>query len=215
MITTPSPYVIFVDDDPGIVGSMSFLLKAERIDFFSFSSGEEFLKEIKNKPALLIGPGCILLDIRMNKISGLDVFNYLKNSNVSSCMPVAFMTGHGDVQVVARVMQDGAFDFMPKPVSGEELISRIKKYFQVSIELCTKRDRHDQIYALLNTLTAKEKEVMSLLFEGASNKEIAEKLGNSVRTIELRRAAVFDKLHVINAVELVRLLDSIDWKKIS
>ena len=209
----PTPYVIFVDDDPGIAGSMSFLLKAEQIPFVSFSSGEEFLSALKLKPELLEGPGCILLDIRMNKLSGLDVFDTLKKSNC--CMPIAFMTGHGDVQIVARVMQEGAFDFMPKPVAGEELVTRIKKYFEISLERWSQKSHKASVIERIDTLTGKEKIIMGLLFEGAANTEMADQLGNSVRTIELRRAAVYDKLQVANAVELVRLLDSIGWKNTS
>ena len=205
-----SPYVIFVDDDPGIAGSMTFLLKTEGISFYSYSSGEEFLSAVNERPELLDGPGCILLDIRMNKLSGLDVFEKLRQINCS--MPIIFMTGHGDIQIVARVMQEGAYDFMEKPVAGEELISRVKKCLSVSMDLWEQNNHKESVIKRIETLTGKEKVIMGLLFEGHANKEIADKLGNSVRTIELRRATIYDKLQISNAVELVRLLDSIGWK---
>ena len=154
--------------------------------------------------------GCILLDIRMNKLSGLDVFEKLRQINCS--MPIIFMTGHGDIQIVARVMQEGAYDFMEKPVAGEELISRVKKCLSVSMDLWEQNNHKESVIKRIETLTGKEKVIMGLLFEGHANKEIADKLGNSVRTIELRRATIYDKLQISNAVELVRLLDSIGWK---
>jgi FixJ family two-component response regulator len=206
------PYVLFVDDDAGMASSMKFLLDTEKITCHHFSSGEAFLEAIKKTPALLNGPGCILLDIRMHTVSGLDVFEHLKTINPQMLMPVSFITGHGDVPIVTRVLREGAHDFMQKPIAGEDLLQRIEGYFKES-EARLARDRHHQeVMERVESLTGKEHLIMQHLFEGEANKEIAEKLGNSVRTVELRRAAIYDKLKVKSVVELVRLLESIDWK---
>jgi FixJ family two-component response regulator len=206
------PYVLFVDDDAGMASSMKFLLDTEKIICHHYSSGEDFLEAIRKLPSLLNGPGCILLDIRMHTVSGLDVFEHIKTINPLMVMPVAFITGHGDVPIVTRVMREGAYDFMQKPIASEDLLQRIEGYFKES-EIRLSKDHHNkEVMERVESLTGKEHLIMQHLFEGESNKEIAEKLGNSVRTVELRRAAIYDKLKVKSVVELVRLLESIGWK---
>jgi two-component system response regulator DctR len=205
------PYVLFVDDDAGMASSMKFLLDTEKITCHHFASGEAFLVAIQKTPSLLNGPGCILLDIRMQTVSGLDVFEHLKKISPQMVMPVAFITGHGDVPIVTRVLREGAHDFMQKPIAGEDLLQRIENYFKESeVRLVKNRHLHE-VMERIESLTGKEHQIMQHLFEGESNKEIAEKLSNSVRTVELRRAAIYDKLRVKSVVELVRLLESIGW----
>lgn len=205
------PYVLFVDDDAGMASSMKFLLDTEKITCHHFASGETFLVAIQKTPSLLNGPGCILLDIRLQTVSGLDVFEHLKKINPQMVMPVAFITGHGDVPIVTRVLREGAHDFMQKPIAGEDLLQRIENYFKES-EVRLVKNRHlNEVTERIESLTGKEHQIMQHLFEGESNKEIAEKLSNSVRTVELRRAAIYDKLRVKSVVELVRLLEGIGW----
>ena len=206
------PYVLFVDDDAGIASSLKFLLDTEKISCHRFQSGEAFLQAIQETPSLLDGPGCILLDIRMQTVSGLDVFDHLKKINPQMVMPVAFITGHGDVPIVTRVLREGAYDFMQKPIAGDDLVQRIYGYFKES-GLRLNKDKHNkEVQERVASLTGKEYLIMQHLFEGESNKEIAEKLGNSVRTVELRRAAIYDKLKVKSVVELVRTLESVGWQ---
>ena len=205
------PYVLYVDDDDGIAKSMKFLFDTEKINSHYFNSGEVFLESINKKPQLLDGPGCILLDIRMKELSGLDVFEKLKKIDMYLVMPIIFMTGHGDVPIVTRVLKEGAIDFLQKPIAGEEFLQKIQDYFKISDGLWQKKNHQLETSERLSSLTAKESLVMSHLFKGNSNKEIAEKLGNSVRTVELRRASIYDKLRVRSVVEMVRLLESIGW----
>ena len=206
---TQSPYVLFVDDDEGIAKSLKFMFDADKVKYEHFESGEAFLAAIHKKPFLLEGPGCILLDIRMKKISGLDVFDELKKTQTEFVMPIIFMTGHGDVPIVTRVMKEGAIDFLQKPISGDELLKKIGNYFKVSSNLWTKKQHLISVKESLSSLTSKEYLIMQHLYRGESNKDIAEQLGNSVRTVELRRAAIYDKLRVKSVVEMVRLLESI------
>lgn len=204
-----SPYVLFVDDDEGIAKSMKFMFDADKITYEHFESGEAFLAAIHKKPSLLDGPGCILLDIRMKKISGLDVFDELKKTQTEFVMPIIFMTGHGDVPIVTRVLKEGAIDFLQKPISGDELLTKLGNYFKISSNLWTKKQHLISVKESLSSLTSKEYLIMQHLYRGESNKDIAEQLGNSVRTVELRRAAIYDKLRVKSVVEMVRLLESI------
>ena len=204
-------YVVFVDDDSGIANSMKFLLEAEKIPFQHFVSGDDFMQACQDQPDLLQGPGCLFLDIRMPGVSGLEVFDWLRNTHPNAALPVIFMTGHGDVPIVTRVLKEGAFDFIQKPFSGEDLILRIGRYFAESQTRWMNNAHFIEVRERVDSLTERERLIMQKLFEGLSNKEIAEQLGNSVRTVELRRASIYDKLKVRSAVELARLLDSIDW----
>lgn len=206
-----SPYVLFVDDDFGMSNSMKFLLDAEKIPLRHFSSGQEFLDAIHKDPELLAGPGCLFLDIRMPVMSGLDVFEQLKKNHPQLCLPIVFITGHGDVPIVTRVLREGAFDFIQKPFTGEDLLLRIERYFDESNQRWKAGQHRDEVMERIHSLTERECLIMQKLFEGLSNKEIAEQLGNSVRTVELRRAAIYDKMKVRSVVELTRLLDSIHW----
>lgn len=215
MLSTPlnsRPYVILVDDDYGLSASVRFLLQSENIPCECFESGDEFLKSVRIEPKLLQGPGCILLDMRMPGMNGSEVFDQLRQIKPECSMPVAFLTAHGDVPLVTRVLTLGAADFIQKPASAETLLEKIKSYFLLSEERTKADQMRLEVMSRIESLTGREKAVMNLLYEGMANKEIAEKLGNSVRTIELRRASVYDKLKVHSAIELARMLQSIDWK---
>jgi FixJ family two-component response regulator len=210
--TVAEKYVILVDDDPGLSASVKFLLQAEKIRCESFSSGTQFLEKAKQTPDLLAGPGCILLDMRMPGMNGSEVFDQLRELAPDSPMPVVFLTAHGDVPLVTRVLTLGAIDFIQKPASAETLLEKIRGYFAISEAKRQSAIRHQDVLERIAALTGRERSVMALLYEGLANKDIAEKLGNSVRTIELRRASVYDKLRVSSAIELARMLQSIDWR---
>jgi two-component system response regulator DctR len=209
----PPPYVITVDDDPGMLKSIGFLLQTEKLTSHSFSNGQDFFTKIQEQPALLNGPGCILLDVRMPGMSGLEVFDQLTAMDQEMNMPVVFITAHGDMALVTKVLKQGAVDFITKPFSAEDLLLRLHQYFEISRARYITKANKLEVYRKIGELTERELFVMEHLFEGLSNKEIAELMGNSVRTIELRRAAIYDKLNIKNAVDLARLLDSANWKK--
>lgn len=209
----PPPYVIAIDDDAGMLKSMDFLLKTERIPVRLFSGGPAFFAEVQTHPELLNGPGCILLDVRMPDMNGLEVFDKLIAIDGNLNMPVIFITAHGDIALVTKVLKQGAVDFIPKPFSAEDLLLRLHQYFEISRARYSRKASIQSVHLRISHLTERELFVMEHLFEGLSNKEIAELLGNSVRTIELRRAAIYDKLNVKSAVELARLLENAEWKK--
>lgn len=210
----PGPVVVLVDDDEGLGASLRFLLEAERIVCEHFLSGKALLQALKQKPrpAWLDTPGCVLLDVRMPGENGTDVFEQIKRVAPELALPVVFMTGHGDVPLVTRVLKEGAFDFIQKPIEGEALLARLSDYFKESSSRLAELELRHSVEEKITTLTEREREVMWHLYLGQSNKDIAEKLGNSVRTIELRRATIYDKMGVKNTVEMARLLERIGWQ---
>ncbi len=209
----PAPYVIVVDDDPGMLQSIEFLLQTEKLKCYAFSSGTALFEKFQTQPDLLSGPGCILLDVRMPGMSGVEVFDKLTAMDPEMNMPVIFITAHGDVALVTKVLKQGAVDFIPKPFSAEDLLLRIQEYFEISRARYIRKATKLDVFQRVAELTERELFVMQHLFDGLSNKEIAELLGNSVRTIELRRAAIYDKLNIKSAVELARLLENVQWSK--
>jgi two-component system response regulator DctR len=209
----PPPCVIAIDDDAGMLKSMEFLLKTERIDSYFFSGGPAFFEAVKATPELLNGPGCILLDVRMPDMNGLEVFDRLISIDPNLNLPIVFITGHGDVALVTKVLKQGAVDFITKPYSAEDLLLRLHECFDISRSRFIRKANIQSVEHRIKQLTEREFFVMGHLFEGLSNKDIAEIMGNSVRTIELRRAAIYDKLQVKSAVELARLLENAEWKK--
>jgi two-component system response regulator DctR len=125
---------------------------------------------------------------------------------------VIFMTGHGELPMAVQVMKRGAFDFVQKPFDSNNLIHLVESAIKLSRERSENQFLRSNINERLNTLTDKELIVMSDVYLGASNKDIAEKMGNSVRTVELHRAHVYEKMDVKNGIELARLLEQTDWQ---
>jgi two-component system response regulator DctR len=208
----PLPYVIVVDDDLGMLKSIEFLLQTEKIRCLTFQDSVAFLQQVEARPELIGGPGCLLLDLRMPGMSGLEVFDRLMALDADPAMSIIFITAHGEVSIVTRVLKQGAVDFVQKPFVAEDMLARLLQYCELSQQRFRRKAVRLSVKERIEELTEREAAVMNLLFDGLSNKEIAEKLGNSVRTIELRRASVYDKLHVKSVVELARLLESLQWK---
>jgi two-component system response regulator DctR len=205
------PKVLIVDDDRGLGEGITFLLESKNIESVQYLSGEEFMAAAEQAP-LEEQIGCILLDVRMSGLSGMDVFYWLSNHDQHGVMPVIFMTGHGELPMAVQVMKRGAFDFVQKPFDSNNLVYLIEAAIKLSKERYTQIHYRSDIEARMSTLTDKELMVMSDVYLGASNKDIAEKLGNSVRTVELHRAHVYEKMAVSNGIELARLLEQIHWQ---
>ena len=207
-----APHVVLVDDDTGLAGSLRFLLQAEKIASVHCASGAEFLDQVRTNAEWTQGPGCVLLDVRMPNENGVQIFEALKVLSPDFPLPIIFMTGHGDVPLVTKVLKEGAFDFIQKPMDGEQLLQRLNDYFRESERRWQQVNEKQRIVGRIETLTERERAVMLELYRGQSNKDIAEALGNSIRTIELRRATIYDKMGVKNTVEMARLLQSIGWE---
>jgi two-component system, LuxR family, response regulator DctR len=205
------PMVYLVDDEEVVRDALAWLLRSRRLLSEGFASGEAFEAQVQERsaegrPAWPDAPSCLVLDMRMPGMSGLALFERLADRGLLDALPVIFLTGHGDVPTAVAAVKRGAFDFVEKPFSNNALVDRIEQALQASAATLVQRAGHERIARALAELTEREREVMRLVIEGRPNKLIADALGISVRTVEVHRARVFDKMHVKSAVELANLL---------
>ena len=197
--------VFIVDDDAGVREALAWLLRSRRLLSSTFGSAEEF-------EALLQGgfrpsqPCCLLLDVRMPGMSGLALFEKLAERGLVQPMPVIFLTGHADVPTAVDMVKRGAFDFCEKPFSDNALVDRIEEALRRSAQVLAAEKERGLLQSRLEELTDRERDVMRLVAKGLPNKLIADQLAISVRTVEVHRARVFDKMDVKSAVELANLL---------
>ena len=202
--------VYIVDDDAEVREALAWLLRSRRVLSEAFASAEAFETMLAERTAsglMQRQPCCLLLDVRMpGGMSGLALFDKMVERGDTAGMPVIFLTGHADVPTAVATVKRGAFDFCEKPFSDNQLVDRIQTALELSarhIEAC--RARHE-LQDRLSDLTDRERDVMRLVVEGLPNKLIADQLAISVRTVEVHRARVFDKMQVKSAVELANLL---------
>lgn len=196
-----APTVFVVDDDAAVRDSVCLLLETAGLAVEAHDSAESFLAALDPQRY-----GCLVLDMRMPGTSGLALFEDLADRGWLPLLPVIFLTGHGDVPTAVAAVKRGAFDFVEKPFSNNALVDRIEQALAVSAQALRARCERRQREAALADLTEREREVMRLVAAGRANKLIADELAISVRTVEVHRARVFDKLGVRSAVELAHLL---------
>jgi two-component system response regulator DctR len=197
--------VFIVDDDAGVRDALAWLLRSRRLLSSTFASAEEFEAMLEGgfQPAQ---PCCLLLDVRMPGMSGLALFEKLIERKLQQAMPVIFLTGHADVPTAVDMVKRGAFDFCEKPFSDNALVDRIEEALRRSAEVLASQRERGALQHRLSELTDRERDVMRLVAKGLPNKLIADQLAISVRTVEVHRARVFDKMEVKSAVELANLL---------
>lgn len=195
------PRAYLVDDDEAIRDALSWLLKSRGIPCASFDSAESFLTAWKKTMS-----GCLVLDMRMTGMSGLDCFDQLRERE--STLPVIFLTGHGDVPLAVATLKKGAFDFFEKPFNDNDLATRIEEAMTLDASQRKASATVDSVKARLASLTTREKQIMEQVLAGKFNKVIADELNISMRTVEVHRANLFDKMQVKTAVELANLLKS-------
>ena len=209
------PMVYLVDDEDVVRDALAWLLRSRRLLSEGFASADAFeawLAEqtAPGRAAWPAAPSCLVLDVRMPGTSGLVMFERLVERGLLTLLPVIFLTGHGDVPTAVAAVKRGAFDFVEKPFSNTALVDRVEQALQRSADALAARRGHDQLHKALADLTEREREVMRLVVEGRPNKLIADALDISVRTVEVHRARVFDKMDVKSAVELANLLASLE-----
>lgn len=188
-----------VDDDEAIRDALAWLLNSRGISSATYDSAESFL--VQWTPTL---SGCVVLDMRMTGMSGLDCFDRL--SALASTLPVIFLTGHGDVPLAVATLKKGAFDFFEKPLNDNELASRVAEAIALDTLQRANSATQDSVNRRLESLTNREKQIMDLVLAGKLNKIIADELNISMRTVEVHRANLFDKMRIKTAVELANLL---------
>lgn len=207
------PMVYLVDDEDVVRDALGWLLRTRRLLSEGFASAEAFEAMLDAQPARQPwpeSPSCLLLDVRMPGTSGLALFERLIERGLTEALPVIFLTGHGDVPTAVAAVKRGAFDFVEKPFSDNALVDRVEQALAVSRRAIEHRRGREQVRQSLAELTDRERDVMRLVIEGRPNKLIADALNISVRTVEVHRARVFEKMDVKSAVELANLLRGVD-----
>ena len=192
-------FVYIVDDDEAIRDSLSWLMQSRDLPCRTYLSAESFLEAWDAGFA-----GCIVLDIRMGEMSGNELFDRL--IELGCQLPVIFLTGHGDVPLAVSTLKNGAFDFVEKPFNDNQLVDRILNAFELAEERRRAAVSADSVSRRLARLTPREKQVMERILAGKLNKVIADELNLSMRTIEVHRASLFEKMGVKAAVDLARVL---------
>ena len=205
------PVVYLVDDEDVVRDALSWLLRSRRLLSEGFASAEAFElwlheKSAPHRPAWPSAPACLLLDVRMPGTSGLVLFERLVGRGLLALLPVIFLTGHGDVPTAVAAVKRGAFDFVEKPFSNNSLVDRVEQALLCSAQALGRRHAQQRQAQALAELTERERDVLHLVVAGRPNKLIADELGISVRTVEVHRARLFDKMQVKSAVELANLL---------
>ncbi len=190
--------VHLVDDEASVRAALEFLLTSHGLAVRSYEGGAALLE----RQASL--HGCVLLDVRMEPMSGLQVFDELVNRG--NTVPVIFLTGHGDIRMAVAALKKGAFDFVEKPFGDAALVERVRDALAADAAQQARRAVGDSRGALLAGLTSREQDVMHRVAAGKLNKVIADEMNVSMRTVEVYRARVYAKLGVRSAAELATLL---------
>ncbi|GAB3547694.1 response regulator [Noviherbaspirillum agri] len=191
-----------VDDEEVIRDSLSWLAQSRSIAATAYESGAAFLAALDDTNSFDPAGDCLLLDVRMPDISGAALFDMLTARGLTRRLPVIFLTGHGDVPMAVDTLKRGAFDFFEKPFNDNKLMDRVEEALAAS----RAAGADDEVHTRLASLSIREREVLDLILAGKMNKVIADELGISMRTVEVHRAHIFDKMNVKTAVELARLL---------
>ncbi len=203
------PVVYLVDDEAVVRDALAWLLRSRRLLSEGFAHAEAFEAHLATRD-LASGwpsaPSCLLLDVRMPGTSGLVLFDRLVERGLTGALPVIFLTGHGDVATAVSAVKRGAFDFVEKPFSDNALVDRVVQALALSGRAIVARRQQQARARSLAELTEREREVMARVIAGLANKLIADELDISVRTVEVHRARLFDKMAVRSAVELANLL---------
>jgi FixJ family two-component response regulator len=200
---TPSATIFVVDDDAPVRKGLVRLLKSAGYHTECFGSADEFLDSWKDN----LLPGCLLLDIQMPGVDGIQFQQALQASGRS--IPIIFITGHGDVPSSVKAMKSGAVDFFTKPFNDDDLLRAVHEALRRGdLERGTQLER-DAVSKRFNTLTPREREVMALVVRGLLNKQIADELGASEKTIKIHRGRVMGKMQVRSVADLVRAAEKI------
>jgi two-component system response regulator DctR len=198
----PKAIVYLLDDEAAVLDAIGFLLASRGLDVRAHATGPELLATVDATPQPQ--PGVFLLDIRMEPMSGLRVFDELVARRLRN--PVLFLSGHGDIPMAVDALRNGAFDFLEKPYGDNALADRVEQALAVDAGMHQTDTRTEERLARLASLTEREHEVMQRVAAGKLNKVIADELHVSVRTVEVHRARVYAKLGVRSAAEVATLL---------
>jgi len=195
-------HVFIVDDDVQTLRAFARVLHVEGFAVDTFPSASEFLKHTPSDV-----PSCLVLDLKLPEIDGLQLQQLMRNANVD--MPIIFVSGYGDVPSTASAMRFGAIDFLEKPVEDSRLLDAVAQAVALDAVRRERRRGSDDVKQRMALLTPREREVCALVARGLLNKQIADQVGASERTVKIHRARALQKLEVTSVSDLVRLLSRI------
>lgn len=201
-MTDTQQTVYVVEDDEAVRDSLELLLKSDGKLVKTYENASVFLKDYSEKMA-----GCIVLDIRMPGMDGMELQKKLNDKH--SILPIIFVTGHGDVPMAVDAMKEGAVDFIQKPYREEALLEKIEAALEQDLEQRKTLDEKQEIIRRIKSLTPREHEIMDRMIEGQANKVIAIELEISQRTVEIHRSRVMHKMGTHSLAHLVRMVLSV------
>jgi two-component system response regulator DctR len=197
-----NPLAHIVDDDPAVCDALKWLLESRGVKALIWNSPQDFLTAITADLC-----GCMVVDVRMPGMSGIELYDRVRKAGCQ--LPVIFLTGHGDVPMAVEVIKNGAYDFLEKPYNDNALVDKIVAAIRHDSAIRAHQISATALQTSLSQLTQREQEVMHKILAGKLNKVIADELGIAMRTVEVHRSRIFEKMQVRSAVELSQRLKDV------